>query len=529
VVADAKAVEKGEQVRLADPKIQKDFRGSWSGYERDCLFHNPDGPAPRFVNCAYLYGLDFDDDGRSVCPVDIDGDGDLDLVCLSLQGLRLMENTTPLRHFARIRLKGPPSAPLPLNAIVKVTAGGVTQQDYVRITDGFLTQVPAELHFGLGSAEKIDAVEIAWPGGGEPSRFAGLPADRLLEFVKGEAAPRVSELPKWAAETRPRVAPAFSYEIAAKDLEGNEGKIAKKGTPAVINFWSPTCGPCKQELPLLSAAAERMGAQVQFVGVSTEVHDVDSVRASAAAFSLGYAQFLANDALVHSFFGAEGAVVTPSTFVFDAGGRLRRVFQRPIAPGELEALLDTLKDEGIAAFDLVRRGMRLLDFEKYEEAAVDIRKAATLLPDDAMVRYNLGFICHRLGRDNEALPALQRSVELDPGYAEAHHLLAEILRQASRFEEAAAQYKEAIRLRGDLFDTCWGLGDCLARLDRNEDALLAFDRAIAMDSRQTRALKSKAVVLSRMKRPSEAAALLRRVLEMTPGDKEAAQWLDQLR
>jgi len=268
---------------------------------------------------------------------------------------------------------------------------------------------------------------------------------------------------------------------------------------------------------------------VQFVGVSTEVKDIEAVASSAAAFKLNYPQFLANDALVHSFFGADGAVITPSTFVFDAGGRLRRVFQRPILAGELEALLSTLKDEGLSAADLVRRGMRLVEFEKFEQGVVFLKQAALLLPDDAMVHYNLGLAYLALGRNNEALPGFRRSVELDPGYAAAHHNYAEVLRRSSRFEESAAQYMEAIRIRGDEYETCWGLGDCWARLGRNADALLAFDRAIAMDTRQTGALKSKAIVLSKMGKPTEAAAILRKVLGMTPDDEEAAKYLEQLR
>ncbi|MEK7470070.1 MAG: ASPIC/UnbV domain-containing protein [Planctomycetota bacterium] len=529
MVADAKAVETGGRTSLTNANIQRDFRGSWSGYERDCLFQNPDGLAPRFVNCGYLYGLDFDDDGRSACPVDIDGDGDLDMVCLSLQGLRLMENTSPKRHFARIRLSAGPSHVLPLNALVRVTAGGVTQQDTLRITDGFLSQVPADLHFGLGSADKIDAVEITWPGSGTPARFSALPANRLLEFVPGEAAPRVSELRAWPAETRPRLAPEFSFAIAAKGLDGSEGPLAEKGKPAVVNFWSPTCAPCKEELPLLAAAADRLAGQVRFAGVSTEIADVASVTQAAAAFKLNYPQFLANDALVRSFFGAGGAVITPSTFVFDAGGRLRRVFQRTIAAGELEALLSTLRDEGLSAYDLERRGMRFMDVENYEQAAAFLKQASDLRGDDAMLLYNLGVALQRLGRKGESHAAFLRSFELDPGYAPVHHNLAEALRLDSRFEEAAVHYLEAIRIRGDEYETCWGLGDCWSRLGRSQEALLAFDRAIAMDSRQTRALKSKALELSKLGKPGEAAAILRKVLSLAPGDKEAAQWLEQLR
>ncbi len=529
MVADAKSLEEGTAVELTDPKTYRDFRGSWSGYERDCLFHNPDGPAQRFVNEGYLYGLDFDDDGRSAAPVDIDGDGDLDLVCLSLQGLRVMENTYPKRAFARIRLESRPGRPVPLNAVVKVTAGGVTQQDYVKMTDGFQTQVPLDLHFGLAGAAKIDAVEIAWPGGGATARFEGLPVDRLLVFREGEAAPAISELPQWPAESRPRIAPDFSPDLVATTLAGGEERLAEPGKPAVVNFWAPSCAPCKQEMPMLAAASKRYAGRVRFAEVSTDIADPADVAGVARQFGVEGAQFLANDAVVRSFFGAEKAVVTPSTFVFDKAGKLRRVFQRPLAAGELEGILDTLLDESVPSGDLARLAWRLIESGRIEEGLPYLRTAVKEFPDDALISYNLGVALLKLGRDKEALQPLKRSVEIDSGFARSRHNYAEALRRTGSFAEAAEQYLQAIRIRGDEYEFCWGLGDCYLRLNRNDDALLAFDRAIAIDRRQPRALKSKSVVLARMGKMTEAASLLRKVLELTPDDKEAAAWLEQMK
>lgn len=516
-------------MELTDPDTYRNFRGSWSGYERDCLFHNPDGPEPRFVNTAYVMGLDFDDDGRSAAPVDIDGDGDLDLVCLSLQSLRVMENTSPKRSFARIRLVQKAGKPVPLNALVKVTAGGVTQQDYVRVTDGFQTQVPMDLHFGLADAKGIDAVEIAWPGGGGVQRFAGLPVDRLLVFREGEGVPAVSELPRWPAESRPRVAPQFSAELAARTLAGGEEKLAEPGKPAVVNFWAPSCAPCREEMPVLASASRRFAGRVRFAEVSTDVADPAQVAEAARAFGVEAAQFLANDAVVRSFFGPGKLVVTPSTFVFDAQGRLRRVFQRPIAAGELDGLLETLLDESLPAGDQARLAWRLIESGRIEEALPYLEKAAREFPDDALIFFNMGTGLLKIGRTEEAIAPLRKSVKLDPGFARSRHTLAEALRRRGAFAEAAEQYEEAIRIRGDEYELCWGLGDCYLRLDRNEDALLAFDRALAMNRLGPAALKSKAVVLARMKRMAEAAALLRKVLELTPGDEEAAKWLEQMR
>ena len=46
------------------------------------------------------------------------------------------------------------------------------------------------------------------------------------------------------------------------------------GTPLVINFWASWCVPCKQEAPVLNAAARDYAGRVQFVGV--DIQDSDS-------------------------------------------------------------------------------------------------------------------------------------------------------------------------------------------------------------------------------------------------------------
>jgi thiol-disulfide isomerase/thioredoxin len=55
------------------------------------------------------------------------------------------------------------------------------------------------------------------------------------------------------------------------------------GKPIVMNFWSSTCGPCKQETPALASVARAVGSKVTFVGIDT----VDS-RRPALAFVTRY-------------------------------------------------------------------------------------------------------------------------------------------------------------------------------------------------------------------------------------------------
>lgn len=55
------------------------------------------------------------------------------------------------------------------------------------------------------------------------------------------------------------------------------------GKPIVINFWSSTCPPCKQETPALASVAGAIGRKVTFVGIDT----VDG-RRQALAFVTRY-------------------------------------------------------------------------------------------------------------------------------------------------------------------------------------------------------------------------------------------------
>src|SRR2546426_801604 len=79
---------------------------SLNGYERKNLFRNLDGK--RFEDVGFLTGADLLEDGRGVAAIDIDNDGDLDLVIENyLQPVRLLVNRgTPGNHWLELKLVG---------------------------------------------------------------------------------------------------------------------------------------------------------------------------------------------------------------------------------------------------------------------------------------------------------------------------------------------------------------------------------------------------------------------------------------
>ncbi|MDP3123839.1 MAG: CRTAC1 family protein, partial [Thiobacillus sp.] len=116
--------------------------------------------------------------GDSVTTVDFDGDGFLDLLIanggsmgrsLGLPsdggGYQLFRNVGNGNHWIMIDLEGTRSNRDGIGAVVRVTAGGVTQ---MRVQDGGVhhrSQNHSRLHFGLAKNTKIDKITVHWPSG----------------------------------------------------------------------------------------------------------------------------------------------------------------------------------------------------------------------------------------------------------------------------------------------------------------------------------------------------------------------------
>jgi hypothetical protein len=118
--------------------------------------------------------------GRGSAYADIDGDGDLDAVLAQTGGPPvLLRNDQKLgRHWIRLKLIGRRANRDAIGAEVWLRAGGVTQWRMVMPTRGYLSQSELPVTFGLGKHDRVDSVEIRWPGG-HRQQLGALEPDRL--------------------------------------------------------------------------------------------------------------------------------------------------------------------------------------------------------------------------------------------------------------------------------------------------------------------------------------------------------------
>jgi hypothetical protein len=64
-------------------------------------------------------------------------------------------------------------------------AGGVTQTEEIHSGGSYLSQNDTRVHFGLGTANKIDSLEIIWPSG-KVEKLSNLAADKFYFLLEGQ-------------------------------------------------------------------------------------------------------------------------------------------------------------------------------------------------------------------------------------------------------------------------------------------------------------------------------------------------------
>ena len=118
---------------------------------------------------------------------DFDNDGDVDIVVNNIDGApSLLRNDRGNRNnWLLVKCTGTKSNRSAIGTRVYVTAGGRTQFDEVMSGSSYYSQNDLRLHFGLGSAKRVDRIEVVWPSGLKET-IEGSEANQVVMLTEGK-------------------------------------------------------------------------------------------------------------------------------------------------------------------------------------------------------------------------------------------------------------------------------------------------------------------------------------------------------
>jgi enediyne biosynthesis protein E4 len=157
-------------------------------YPEEAVLARSDGKG-RFIDVANDSGPFFHSkwSSRGSTWADFDDDGNVDVVVVDTSGPpHLLRNGGGTgNHWLKVDAFVEGGKRTAIGARVTVTAGGRTRFQEVIGVNGYLSQGDTRAHFGLGSSEKADLVQVRWPDG-TSDEWKDVKADQVLRVEQGK-------------------------------------------------------------------------------------------------------------------------------------------------------------------------------------------------------------------------------------------------------------------------------------------------------------------------------------------------------
>ena len=489
--------------------------GSWSGRERNTFYLN-EGQG-KFSDGSFVSGLDFPGDGRSFVSLDIDRDGNLDLVLKfrTAPGIRILRNEwsdvvgADGRGSLVLELVGTETNRDGVGARVTLQTDQRKLTGEVHSGSGFLSQSSRRVHFGLLDKESTQALEVRWPSG-RVQRITKVPSHGLFRIAEGVS--RVVSLtePKpQPVEPEPVVslaqtpgtwllAPVPAPDFSLESVEGKNHRLSEyRGQKVLLNFWATWCPPCREELSDLAANIVNLRASdVAVVAVSVdEPTEHDRVREFATKHGLTFPIVYADDQVVAAYtilnrhlFDRRRDLAIPTSFLIDEQGRIVKVY-KGVTPASV--ILADADAQQRPAFPFRGKWHRPPSGRSYVEMATEMAERG--LPNEARTLFeaavsekqtnyelynNYAGVLLEAGEFARAQELLRESLELNPYQVDARVNLGVLLQRLGKLGEAVELLEAAQKMQPDDAFVLNALGSAHFAVGHFDEAEQSYRQAI---------------------------------------------------
>jgi len=167
------------------------------------------------------------------------------------------------------------------------------------------------------------------------------------------------------------------------------------------------------------------------------------------------------------------------------------------------------------------KGVTFSVLERPKDALLSFEESLSLNPDDAETWHKKGHVLLQLERPEEALTAFEKTLTLDP--TATTRSIKPYNPQKGRFRSVNQWRLNLFERRRENADTWFDKGHALLLMQRYEEALVAFEQALALNSDNVLAWFLKGMTLRILKQPQEALAAFEQSLFLDP--KATKSWM----
>ncbi len=190
--------------------------------------------------------------------------------------------------------------------------------------------------------------------------------------------------------------------------------------------------------------------------------------------------------------------------------------------GELQSFAslasDTQRSRRSAAERVYSQGVAQLSRDDFGRALGYFEKAVETDPAYPEAWYQAGFCYGVLGRHTDALKASKQAVKLRPDWAEALANVGASNFALGQYKDAVDAYRQSLKIE-DSPDTQYALGLTFGKMNRTDEEILAYKRAIAQKPDHAGAIDKLGAAYFKLKRYSESAAAYEQLRSYRPDAK----------
>ena len=151
-------------------------------------------------------------------------------------------------------------------------------------------------------------------------------------------------------------------------------------------------------------------------------------------------------------------------------------------------------------------GVCLIAQQKYIEAIPSLKKASTILLQDAESHYLLGIAFHSIREFHRARQSYERTLELSPDYPNVHINLGTVFKELDEKLLAIEMFERAKALDANSLVAYVNLASLYERINKPEEAVQCYERIVQIDPKLSGAYTNLANLLHALKRYEQAEA-----------------------